>query len=191
MSTTTESGPAGVNELIAKRWSPRDYVTRPIDAAALKSLFDAAGWASSCFNEQPWRFVTATQAEPEQFGRLLSLLVEKNQQWARQAWLIGFTVAKKTFTQNGAANRFGLHDAGAASATLALQASALGLEAHFMGGFDSARARTEFGVPDDFEVGAAFVVGHCAENASPLNRSRKAISETVFGANWGSAPTWL
>ena len=191
MSSTTDNPRSSVHELIVNRWSPREFEDRSIEAAKLQNLFEAAGWAASCLNEQPWRFVTATRDEPEQFGLLLSLLVEKNQEWAKQAWLVGFTAAKKTFTRHGAANRFGMHDLGAASATLAIEAHALGLEAHFMGGFDPARAREEFGVPEDFEVGAAFVVGYPVQMALSANRSRKAAGETVFGSTWGSSAAFL
>jgi len=175
-----------LNELIATRWSPREFLDRPVEDEKLRALFEAAGWAPSCFNEQPWRFVVATQGEPEEFGKVLALLGERNQPWAKTAYVLGFSAGKKTFTQNGAPNRFGMHDTGAASATLALEAVALGLRAHFMGGFDAEKARTEFHVPEDFEVGAAFAVGYIDEaRVQPPSRSRKALREIVFRRDWG------
>ena len=182
---TPDPGSAGLHTLLAERWSPREFSDRPLDSAQLRSLFDAARWAPSCFNEQPWRFVIATKAEPGNHARIFSLLMEKNQQWARDAYVIVFSAGKKTFTQSGAPDRFGLYDTGAATAYLAIQATALGLYAHFMGGFDAVRARTEFGVPEDFDIGAAFVVGHLKEGATPTARSRKPIAEVVFDAEWG------
>jgi len=184
---TPAPGSTGLHELISERWSPREFSPRPVDSAQLRSLFEAARWAPSCFNEQPWRFVIATQAQPDKFARILSLLMEKNQEWAKEAFVIGFTAGKKTFTQTGAPDRFGLYDTGAAAVSLANQATALGLYAHFMGGFDAQRARTEFGVPDDFDIGAAFVVGHLKDGAAvPATRSRKPLEDMVFDAAWGA-----
>ena len=187
MPTTTISAPENLHELLRGRWSPRDFTDRPIEPEKLRSLFEAARWAASCFNEQPWRFVVATKAEPEQFQKILGLLMEKNQQWAKTAWALGFSTGKKTFSHNGAPNRFGLHDAGAATANLAVEATALGLHAHFMGGFDAQRARTECHVPDDFEIGAAFAIGYIDESTvRPGERKRRALDEIVFGGDWGS-----
>ena len=187
MSTATNGAPAGLHEVIRGRWSPRDFSNRPVEPEKLRELFEAARWAASCFNEQPWRFIMATKADPEGFARVLSLLMEKNQQWAKTAWAIGFSAGKKTFTQTGAPNRFALHDTGAATANLATEATALGLRTHFMGGFDAQRARTEFHVPDDFEIGAAFTIGYIDEAGTvPAARTRKDLEEIVFGPDWGS-----
>jgi nitroreductase len=185
MSTT--AAPGYLHELIRNRWSPQDFLSRPIEPEKLRALFEAARWAASCFNEQPWRFILGTREQPEHFEKVLGLLAERNQQWAKTAWALGFSTGKKTFTRNGAPNRFGLHDTGAATATLALEATALGLRAHFMGGFDVARARTEFHVPDDFEIGAAFAIGYIDEIATvPGNRTRKGIEEIVFAGDWAA-----
>lgn len=185
-NNTPDPGPSGLHLLLSERWSPRDFTAAPIESAHLRSLFEAARWAPSCFNEQPWRFVIATRAEPVRFARILSLLMEKNQEWAKEAYVIGFSAGKKTFTHNSAPNRFALYDTGAAMVSLATEATALGLYVHFMGGFDAQRARTEFGVPEDFEIGAAFVVGHLREGvAIPATRSRKPLEDLVFDADWG------
>jgi nitroreductase len=170
---------------VRERWSPRQFVDRPVDGAILRRLFEAARWAASCFNEQPWRFVVATKENPAEFDRILQLLVEKNRAWAAGAWAIGFSAAKKTFTANGAPDRFGMHDTGAASATLAGEATALGVRVHYMGGFDAERARTEFAVPEDFEIGAAFAIGYIDESAvKPGARSRKPLETLVFSGGW-------
>jgi len=175
-----------LNELISTRWSPRQYIDRPVEPEKLHALFEAARWAASCFNEQPWRFVYVTQADPEAFQKMLGLLIEKNQQWAKPAYVLGFSAGKKTFTVNGAPNRWSLHDTGGASASLAIEANALRLHTHFMGGFDSQRARAEFHVPDDFELGAAFAVGYIDEVATrPGPRTRKPLDEIVFQGDWG------
>jgi nitroreductase len=185
-SSVTAAPAAGLHEVIRARWSPRQFLDRRVEPQTLRNLFEAARWASSCFNEQPWRFVVATRDLPEAFAKVLGLLMEKNQQWAKTAWAVGFSAGKKTFTQNGAPDRFGLHDTGAASAALALQATAEGLHAHFMGGFDAQRARTEFHVPDDFEIGAAFAIGYIdEENTRPGDRTRKTLDQIVFSGDWG------
>jgi len=179
-----------LNELIARRWSPRAFSNRPIDPVTLGSLFEAARWSASCFNEQPWRFVVATKAHPEQFERVLATLMPKNQDWAKTAWALGFSAGKKTFTHNGAPNRFGIHDAGAALANLMLQAASVGLHVHGMGGFDAAKARADFGVPEDFEMGAAFAIGYAEGSGEPpADRPRRPLDELVFGTEWGEAST--
>jgi nitroreductase len=178
---------ADLNPLIAERWSPRGFSDRPVDPVTLRTLFEAARWAASCFNEQPWRFIVATKTEPEQFNRILSTLMEKNQEWAKTAWALAISAGKKTFTHNGAPDRFGLHDAGAALANMMIQATADGLHVHAMGGFDAARARTEFGVPEDFEMGAAFAIGYLAEGLEPGPRTRKPLEGLVFGTEWGKS----
>ena len=177
---------SALNELIRTRWSPRAFTTQPVDRETFRSLFEAARWAASCFNEQPWRFIVATKDHPERFDRVLSVLVPKNQEWAKTAYALGISAGKKTFTHNGGPDRFGLHDAGAALANLMIQATSVGVHVHAMGGFDAARARVEFGVPDDFDIGAAFAIGYVDGPASPPpDRARRPLSEMVFGTEWG------
>ena len=178
---------ATLHDLIRGRWSANDFSTRPIEPEKLRTVFEAARWAASCFNEQPWRFIVATKADPAQFEKVLGLLMEPNQKWAKTAYVLGFSSGKKTFSRNGAPNRFVLHDAGAATATLAVQATALGLRTHFMGGFDTGRARSEFHIPDDFEVGAAFAIGYIDEATTiPGVRTRKELEEIDFSGDWGA-----
>ena len=187
MSTVTNGAPAGLHEVIRARWSPKYFSARPVEPEKLRAIFEAARWAASCFNEQPWRFIVATKADPDGFARVLSLLAEKNQEWAKTAWAIGFSAGKKTFSHNSAPDRFGLHDTGAATANLAIEATALGVRTHFMGGFDAQRARTEFHVPDDFEIGAGFAIGYIDEAGTvPAARTRKELAEIVFGPDWGT-----
>ncbi len=191
MEMSNTPSPA-LHELIRTRWSPRGFTDRPIAPEDLRTLFEAARWAPSCFNEQPWRFVVATKDQPEQFTRILGLLMEMNQKWARTAYLIGFSAGKKTFTHNSAPDRFGIYDTGAASDNLAIQATAMGIHVHFMGGFDAGRARTEFGVPEDFEIGAAFAAGYIDESSTrPGDRSRKPLADLVFGNVWGKTAEFI
>jgi nitroreductase len=192
MSTSSETAPPGLHELLRRRWSPNAFLAKPVEPEKLRSLFEAARWAASCFNEQPWRFVVATKDEPEEFERVLGLLVERNRQWAKTAWVLGFSTGKKTFTHNGAPDRFGLYDTGASMANLAIEATALGLHAHFMGGFDPVRARAEFHVPEDFDIGAAFAIGYIdGPPDPPPTRTRKPLRELVFSGDWGAAAKFV
>jgi nitroreductase len=182
MPETTELTP-----LISERWSPRGFSDRPIEPGTLRSLFEAARWAASCYNEQPWRFVVAEKSDPAAFERILGTLVPQNQAWAKSAWALAISAGKKTFTHNGTPDRFGLHDAGAALANLMIQATAAGLHVHAMGGFDAAKAREEFGIPEDFEVGAAFAIGYLGDGQAPGERSRRPLADQAFGVEWGKA----
>jgi nitroreductase len=129
----------------------------------------------------------AEKSDPAAFERILGTLVAKNQEWAKTAWALAISTGKKTFTHSGAPDRFGLHDAGAALANLMIQATAAGLHVHAMGGFDAAKAREEFGIPEDFEVAAAFAIGYVAEGQEPGERSRRPLADQVFGVEWGKA----
>jgi nitroreductase len=174
-----------LNELILKRWSPRSFNGKEVETWKLHTLFEAASWAASCFGEEPWRFLLASRSDKTQFDRLLGLLMPKNQEWAQHAGVLALSFGKKTFSHNSAPNRFGIHDVGTAFGQLSLQAVALGLQVHGMGGFDAARTRTEFAVPDDFEVSAAFAIGYLdGDGAPPASRKRRPLSEIVFSGEW-------
>jgi nitroreductase len=141
------------------RWSPRAFRPDPLTSAQVASLFEAMRWAPSCFNEQPWRVVYGVAGEPEH-ARLTGILILSNQIWAARAPLLLILFARRHFTHNGKPNRNAAFDAGAAWMSLALQAGRLGLHAHAMAGFDTARAYTELGVdPEAYEALAAIAVG--------------------------------
>ena len=169
------------------RWSPRSFRSELLAEEQVSALFEAARWAPSCFNEQPWRFVYATTAEDRE--RLAGLLMEGNRVWAAKAPLLGIVFAKKTFTQNGKPNRWAGFDAGAASFSLAMQAHAVGLHAHFMGGFEEAACYEALGVPEqDYTAMAAFAVGRRGEASElpeglaerELPSDRKPLGELAF-----------
>jgi nitroreductase len=178
----------GIPELLLQRWSPRAFAEREIASGDLEKLFVAASWAASSFNEQPWRFFLGRRGD-ETYKKIFDSLVEGNQSWARKAPVLVLSVGKKTFSQNGSPNGYALHDTGAATAYLVLQATALGLHGHSMGGFDKELARASFGIPSDYEIGAVTAVGYLGDpstlpeqlakmETSP--RSRKPVSEFVF-----------
>jgi nitroreductase len=180
----------GVEDLIRQRWSPRAYADKEVPAAELKKLFEAARWAASSSNEQPWRFLVGRRGD-ETYQKIFNALVEGNQSWARSAPVLVLSVAKKTFTQKGSPNRHGLHDTGAATANLALQATAIGLHTHSMAGFDQEQARASFAIPSDYDIGAVTAIGYFGDptglpehlqkmEVSP--RQRKPLEEFVFSA---------
>ncbi len=184
----------GVLEVIRKRWSPRSYADKPVPSADLVKIFTAASWAASSANEQPWRFLVGKKGD-ETYAKIFEALVELNQAWAKTAPVLMLSVAKKTFAKNGRANAYGMHDTGAASANMSLQATALGLHTHGMGGVDKERARELFGIPEDYEVGAAWALGYLGDpEALPealqviekAARTRKGLGEFVF-AEWEKA----
>jgi nitroreductase len=123
-----------VHELISQRWSPYGFDSRPVPESVLRSLFEAARWAASSFNEQPWSYIVALREQEEEFARMLSCLTEKNQEWARHAPVLGLSVASLKFARNGNPNRHAFHDVGAATAHLVLEATARDLVVHQMAG---------------------------------------------------------
>jgi nitroreductase len=184
-----------VHALIRSRWSPRAFSDKEVPAGDLAAILDAARWAASSYNEQPWRFIVATKQDPEAYQKLLGLLLPFNQAWAKTAPVLILMAAKKTFTHNHTPNKYALHDTGAALANLFLQATALGLHAHGMAGFDYDRARSELKIPDDYETAAFVALGYAgspdqlpdAQKKSELGpRSRKPLSEIVFTTTWES-----
>jgi nitroreductase len=183
-----------VHDLIKERLSPLAYSDRPVGADELRSLLEAARWAASSYNEQPWHFIVATKEDPEGFERLLGCLVPANALWARNAPVLMLSVAKLAYDSNGSPNRHAFHDVGQAAANLALQATALGLAVHQMGGFDVARAREEFSIPEGYEPVAAVAVGYPGDPESlpeklraraGAPRTRRELSEFVFAGRWG------
>jgi nitroreductase len=195
---TLKHGPAesGVEEIILKRWSPRSYADKPVSSADLTKIFTAAAWAASSYNEQPWRFLVGKKGD-ETYAKILDSLIEFNQGWAKTAPVLILSVGKKTFGHNGQPNSYGLHDTGAASANMSLEATALGLHTHGMAGLDKDKARANFGIPEDFEVGAVWALGYGGEpDALPeayqtmekAARTRKPLAEFVF-SEWDKAAT--
>lgn len=184
-----------VHELIRKRWSPRAFSSKIVSDGELRSLFEAARWAASCFNEQPWRFIVTRRENQAEFDRLLSCLSENNQRWAKGAAVLMLSVASQAFAKNAKPNRHSLHDVGLAAAQLTLQATALGLAVHQMAGFSTERARELFAIPDVLEPVAAIAIGYPG-NPDELSedlrerelgeRSRKPQSEFVFAGKWGA-----
>jgi len=183
-----------IHELLQKRWSPRAFSSQPVEAEKLLSLLEAARWAASGGNLQPWSFIIATQqAQPEVFARLVSCLFEGNVAWASQAPVLGVAVAK-ILRDPGKPNRHAFHDVGLALQNLVIQATALDLYVHMMGGFSHEKVREAFGIPEDYEAVTLFSLGYLGDPATLpetvqarelAQRSRRPLAEFVFSERWG------
>ena len=182
----------GIMPEILNRWSPRSFSDRPVSASDLRTVFEAARWAASSNNEQPWRFLVGRKGS-DTYEKILSILVERNQQWARSAPVLILDATRTKFVRNGSDNPVALYDAGAAAATLCYQATALGLHTHQMAGFDREAARKVFNLPPEFIWGAAMALGYLGEPSAltvpqmleqeVAPRQRKPLSEIVF-SDW-------
>lgn len=183
-----------IHDVLARRWSPYAWADRPVADADLKAIFEAARWAASSYNEQPWRWIVATTANPAEHERVLSCLVETNQAWAKHAPVLGLGVASLNFERNGKENAAAIHDLGIAAGNLMTEATARGLRAHFMIGIVPERVRELFEVPDAFRPLTGFAIGHPGEIETlpepyrardEATRTRKPLAETVFTGAWG------
>jgi nitroreductase len=181
----------GVLPVILERWSPRAFTDRDVTAADLKIIFEAGRWAPSSYNEQPWRFFVGHRGS-EAYNKIFDAMVPSNQAWASSAPVLILGVAKTRFSHNDTPNNYAAHDLGAAMAYMALQAASMGLAAHQMAGFDWAKAREAFAIPETYAMGSVMAVGYQgeltdlpekfqAQEQSP--RSRKPLSEIVL-ADW-------
>ncbi len=185
-----------INELLATRWSPYAFSDQPVSEEDLRSLFEAARWAASSYNEQPWRYIVATRKDPQEFERLLSCLVEGNQPWAKAAPVLALGCVSLKFAYNGKPNAAAEHDLGIASACLTLEATARGLFVHQMIGILPDRARELYQIPDDFKPLTGLAIGYLGDlNNLPENyrerdlkpRQRKPQAEFVFAGRWAAA----
>lgn len=185
-----------IHDIIQARWSPRAFdPDKPVSHDDLLSLLEAARWAPSCFNDQPWRFVVCDKATDETgWQHAFSILAEKNRRWAKNAPILMLAVAMDSFNHNGQANRWAMYDTGAASVSMCLQATALGMCVHQMGGFDAEKALKVFNLPGDCKPMAMMAVGYQAEvdvldddfkEAELAARSRAALNERFYAGQWG------
>jgi len=183
-----------IEEILKRRWSPRAFSDRMVESEKLLSLWEAARWAASCSNQQPWYFLVATKEDEAEYTRLLSCLRENNQQWASHAPVLMVSVAKLSFDMNSQPNRYAFHDVGLAVANLIVQATALGLYVHQMAGFYPDKVRELYGVPDGFEPVAGIVLGYPGDPTTLSEelrqrevapRARKPLEAFIFQGAWG------
>jgi len=187
-----------IHEVIANRWSGRAYdAGKPVTNEQVLSLLEAARWAPSCFGDEPWRYVVCNKGDNMQaWQAAFDCLVPGNQGWAVNAPVLLLICADTLFRHNDKPNKWAAYDTGAATENLCLQATALGLMAHQMGGFDADKARQVFNVPERFQILAMVTVGHQAPIESVTGeakerelaaRSRKPLGELFFNGAWDNA----
>jgi len=185
-----------IHDIIQNRWSPRAFdANKPVSHDDLLALLEAARWAPSCFNDQPWRFVVCNKnTDADSWQNALTTLAERNQLWAKNAPVLVLSVAMANFNHNDKPNRWAMYDTGAAATSLCLQATALGLIVHQMGGFDAEKARELFHLPSDCTPMAMMAIGYQGD-ANMLDedfkvtelaeRSRVALYERFYAGRWG------
>lgn len=185
-----------IHDLLARRWSPRAYAAgKTISREQITALLEAGRWAPSCNGDEPWRYLVWDRSrDPQGWQQAFDCLSEGNQKWVKNVPLLLLSCAGSSFAHNGKPNRWTQHDTGMASLSIALQAVALGLIAHQMGGFDAEKARAAFGIPAEYTPMAMIAVGHQAApdvldeetKARELRpRSRKPLGEHFFESAWG------
>lgn len=183
-----------IHDLLRARWSPRAFAPQPVEAEKLQSVLEAARWSASGGNMQPWAFLIARQAqEPTSFAQMVSCLGEGNVPWASQAPVLGIAVAS-LYRRPEVLNRHAFHDVGMALQNLAIQALALDLYVHFMGGFSPDKARELFAIPAEYEAATMFAIGYQGDPESLPERQRESeltartrrpLREFVFSEQWG------
>ncbi len=184
--TTDRIANAPIQELLLRRWSPRAMSGESVSVNELRQLFEAARWAPSSYNEQPWRFIYAFKGST-QWDRLFDLLVPFNKSWACNASALILILSKKTFTHDGSINNTHSFDVGSAWQNFALEGSAMGLVVHGMAGFDSDRARQVLTISDEYAIEAMIAVGKPASRtvlpdymqSSETPSARKSVDELI------------
>jgi len=204
MSTTIESKkiaePAHeIHSLFKERWSPYAFSRKSVPSEDLKACFEAARWAPSSYNEQPWRYLTATSEQKKLHAALVECLAEPNRPWAKRAPVLAIGLYKSTFTKNGKDNKAAPHDLGIAGAFLTVEATRRGLYVHQMIGILPDVVKEKFSIPEDVVPYTGLAIGYRGTDADlaelPDNyadrdkgeRSRKSLDEFVFGSDFGSS----
>jgi nitroreductase len=176
-------------EIIQERWSPYSFSSTPVEEFKLKSMFEAAGYAPSCNNEQPWMFVYSTQENKDVFDDYLGFMVDSNKVWAKHAYALIISMARTKFSYNGKPNRHAFHDTGMAVANLLFQALAMDVYVHQMAGYSVEKVKEYFKLNDDIEPVAMMAVGYIGDGVAltpellkrdEKRRPRKSVNEFAF-----------
>lgn len=185
-----------IHPLLHKRVSPRAFAQRPIERTTLRSLLEAARWAPSSYNEQPWALIVASSEDQSEFERMLSCLLPGNRLWASAAPVLMISVAKLHFERNGRLNRHAYHDVGLAVSQMTLQATSVDLVVHQMAGFDAELARQTYAIPGTWDPVAAIAIGFSGDpetlpdalrERESAPRERKTQEDFVFSTRWGQS----
>jgi nitroreductase len=181
----------GVLPAIRERWSARSFAGREVSPETLRKVFEAARWAASSNNEQPWRFLVGRRGDST-WQKINEILMGANRAWAHRAPVLILGVAHTRFSKNGAENRYALFDLGAATSYLTLQAAELGMTTHQMAGYNQEAARKALGIPEEYALGSVIALGYQGEpsalgDATLIERetsvrTRKPLDEIVFSA---------
>jgi len=185
-----------IDDTLANRWSGRAYdANKPMSDQEIIALLEAARWAPSCYGDQPWRFIVWNRhSDAGSWGKAFDCLAPANQAWVQDAPVLLLSAADSIFNHNGTPNRWGQYDTGAAAENLCLQAAAMGLMAHQMGGFDVEKTRSTFGIPEQYALMAMIAVGYPAEISTlqgevlereQAPRKRRELGELFFKDGWG------
>ena len=184
-----------IHNTLAVRWSPYAFSDKPVPTQDLASVFEAARWAPSSYNEQPWRYIVGVKGQGDTHARILECLVEANRAWAQNAPVLALGVVVRTFTLNGEPNKAAEHDLGLASANLVTEATTRRLFVHQMIGLDPDAARSAFAIPENAEAFTAMAIGY-RETSDNMNqallerdtkpRERRALDEFVFVDRFGN-----
>lgn len=192
------SNTAQTNEilnLIKKRWSPREFdPSKKISPENISLLFEAARWAPSAYNDQPWNFIIVTKDNPEQFEKMLNLLLDGNKIWAINASALILTIASLRASHNGDENFHAIYDLGASVTNLSLQAVELNIHVNQMGGFYRDKATKAFHLNEEYLAVSILALGYLPETETFkekkerhfAKRKRKSLNEFVFTNNWGT-----
>lgn len=189
-----------LHDIVKHRWSPRAFSDRSVNPEILRSLFEAARWAPSSSNIQPWAYIVATRDEKDDYAKVLSTLVEFNQGWAKNAPVLALSIAQTKTPKDGSPNKWAFHDVGSASAQLTFEANSHGLLVHQMAGLDANKAREVFSIPPDWEAVAALAIGYPGDPQSLPEklrqrelapRMRKPLAEFVMTGRWGHTARFI
>jgi nitroreductase len=181
-----------LHENISNRWSPYQFSERPLDPEKLKLILEAAIYAPSSFNEQPWLFVYTDRDDTSSFKAYLSFLEENNRVWASQAWALVISLARTKSSFNKRENPYAMHDTGMAVGNILNQATSMGIEVHIMGGFSRQKVRDYLKLDDDIVPVTIMAIGYAGENSQigeeisdrdKKRRGRKPFAEVVFPNN--------
>ncbi len=189
-----------VHELLATRWSPYGFADRSVPKDDLRALFEAARWAPSSYNEQPWRYIVAIREQSAEFQKILTCLWDLNQAWAQHAPVLVLALTSEKLSRTGDLNRAAQHDLGLAAGNICVEATARGLKVHQMIGIHPQKVREIFNVPEGFLPLTALAIGYAGEPdglseellaRDSRARQRRPITEFVFSGAWGRSSDLL